>query len=119
MADASNSYRTIRALFPNLPQVLKEKQKEVLVNLVANKNVLAVLPTGYGKSLLFIVSPLLLSGCCIVVSPLLSINLNIKSTCDHYGVSCITLNPDASNAQGNVQPLKLFYLLDVNFEILI
>ena len=105
MADASSCYGTVRALFPNLPQVLKAKQREVLVHLVNKTNVLAVLPTGYGKSLLFIVSPLLLSGCCIVVSPLQSINLNIQATCDHYGVSCITLNSDASNAQGNVQSI--------------
>ena len=37
--------------------ILKEKQIEVIVNLVKGNDVFAVLPTGYGKSLCYICLP--------------------------------------------------------------
>jgi len=45
---------------------LKEKQIEIMANLVTErkKAVLAILPTGYGKSLLYILPPLMLNEVC-------------------------------------------------------
>ena len=51
--------------------VLKEKQTEILKLLeTGNKEIMAILPTGYGKSLIFMICPLLLKGKVIVFSPL-------------------------------------------------
>ena len=41
------------------PEVLKEEQLETLQSLMNGEDTLAVLPTGYGKSLIYILLPLL------------------------------------------------------------
>jgi superfamily II DNA helicase RecQ len=38
--------------------VLKDKQFDIIKNLLESKNMLAVLPTGYGKSLPYMLDPL-------------------------------------------------------------
>ncbi len=52
---------------------LKEKQEEAIRALAVGKDVLAVLPTGYGKSYVFQLPALALPGVTIVVSPLVSL----------------------------------------------
>ena len=42
--------------FPNI-QALRKEQKLCLVNLACGKDVFAILPTGFGKSLIFQLSP--------------------------------------------------------------
>lgn len=63
-------------------QVLQEKfgftsfrpgQEEVIKMLLAGKNILAVLPTGAGKSLLYQLPAYLLPGVVLIVSPLISL----------------------------------------------
>jgi RecQ family ATP-dependent DNA helicase len=53
--------------------VLKPKQEEALRELADGKDLLGVLPTGYGKSYLFQLPALALLGVTIVVSPLVSL----------------------------------------------
>ena len=43
-----------------LKLILKEEQKCAIVNLCNKKNVFAILPTGYGKSIVYTVTPLIL-----------------------------------------------------------
>ncbi|CAG2187190.1 recQ [Mytilus edulis] len=55
---------------------LKEKQKEILDMLQkGKKEIIGILPTGYGKSLIYEIAPLMLSGTVIVISPLTSIQV--------------------------------------------
>jgi replicative superfamily II helicase len=50
----------VKGRVPSLaPFTLKEKQLEVLNHLTKGKDTLAVLPTGYGKTLIFAIYPLL------------------------------------------------------------
>lgn len=55
------------------PVVLKDKQQEALAAIAAGKDLLAVLPTGYGKSFCFQLPALALPGVTIVVSPLVAL----------------------------------------------
>lgn len=55
------------------PLALKPKQQEALKAIAAGKDLLAVLPTGYGKSYVFQLPALILPGITIVVSPLVSL----------------------------------------------
>jgi ATP-dependent DNA helicase RecQ len=55
------------------PVALKDKQIEALDALAHRKDVLAILPTGYGKSFVFQLPALALPGVTIVVSPLVSL----------------------------------------------
>ena len=93
MADFESALdRSLQSYDPSL--VLKDKQLEALRHLYDGKDVLAVLPTGYGKSVIFHLLPTLLShsggGIVIVVSPLNAIIMdqisklaknNIKACC--------------------------------------
>ena len=45
--------------FPSLPQRLKDRQIEVLSFVLQGRDTFAVLPTGYGKSLIYYLLPLL------------------------------------------------------------
>jgi len=51
-----------------LPDPLTPLQKDIVDFLVAGKDVVAVLPTGYGKSLLYILPPLLFDEVRVFVS---------------------------------------------------
>lgn len=51
----------------------REGQKEIITDVLNNQNVLAMLPTGSGKSLCYQLPAYILSGMTIVVSPLLSL----------------------------------------------
>src|SRR6266700_2908044 len=53
--------------------LLKPKQREALRAIAAGKDLLAVLPTGYGKSYVFQLPALALPGVTIVISPLVSL----------------------------------------------
>ncbi|WLR53134.1 ATP-dependent DNA helicase RecQ [Bacillus tianshenii] len=66
----------------NLEQVLEQKfgfatfrtgQKEIIEDVINGKNVLAMLPTGAGKSLCYQLPAYLLEGSVLVISPLLSL----------------------------------------------
>lgn len=48
-------------------------QKEIVENVIAKKDTIALLPTGGGKSICFQVPALMLSGVCIVISPLIAL----------------------------------------------
>lgn len=51
----------------------KGNQQQIIDAVVEGKNVLAILPTGGGKSLCYQIPALLIDGVCIVVSPLLAL----------------------------------------------
>lgn len=51
----------------------REPQEEIIDALLAKKNVIALLPTGGGKSICFQIPALILDGICLVVSPLIAL----------------------------------------------
>jgi len=52
---------------------LKPAQEEVIAAALAGDDVLAVLPTGYGKSVTFQIPAMMREGCAIVISPLIAL----------------------------------------------
>ena len=67
---------------------LKDYQDKIINNILNNKDVIGILPTGYGKSITFQLPALMLDGITLVVSPLIALmqdqvmnlkNKNIKA----------------------------------------
>ena len=53
---------------------LKDKQMEIIEAIVTDKrDVVGLLPTGYGKSMTFLIPPLITRKVCIIISPLISL----------------------------------------------
>ncbi|CAG2229035.1 recQ [Mytilus edulis] len=78
-------------LSPNIK--LKTKQVEVLKLLEAkNLEILAILPTGYGKSLIYQLAPLILDGTVVVFSPLSVIQEEQIQKLRTSGLKCCILN---------------------------
>ncbi len=80
-------------------------QEHIVDSLIAGKNVLAVMPTGSGKSLCFQVPALALGGLTIVVSPLVALMQDQVSTLKLAGVAAETINSSRSREE-NVESWK-------------
>ena len=52
---------------------LKDKQIEVLDNYMAGRDVIGLLPTGYGKSMCYLIPPLMSNKVMFIISPLISL----------------------------------------------
>src|SRR5512139_3494880 len=71
-------------------------QQEVIENVLARRDTLAVMPTGGGKSLCYQIPSLLLSGLTVVVSPLISLMKDQVEQLRAFGVPSVFLNSSLS-----------------------
>ena len=71
-------------------------QREVIENVLARKDTLAVMPTGGGKSLCYQIPSLLFDGLTVVVSPLISLMKDQVEQLRAYGVPSLFLNSTLS-----------------------
>ena len=67
-------------------------QREIIDCLLKNEDVLAVMPTGAGKSICYQVPALCLAGTCLVVSPLISLMKDQVNALVQAGVAAAYLN---------------------------
>ena len=70
----------------------RENQKEIILNILKKRDVLAVMPTGFGKSLCFQIPAILGDGVTLVISPLISLMQDQVSVLRKKGVSAQQLN---------------------------
>lgn len=75
-------------------------QKEIIEHLINGENVLSVMPTGFGKSLCYQLSALMLEGKTVVVSPLIALMNDQVSALKSYGILCEVLHSDQSDKEG-------------------
>src|SRR5215207_3858546 len=71
-------------------------QQEVIENVLAGRDTLAVMPTGGGKSLCYQIPSLLLDGLTVVISPLISLMKDQVEQLRAYGVPSLFLNSSLS-----------------------
>lgn len=94
--DFESSLEKALNLFPEIPK-LKDEQRECLRQLLMeNRDVLAVLPTGYGISIIYQLIPRMLEEKCtvLVVSPLESIREQQKRKMDKVGMLTVDLSEE-------------------------
>lgn len=79
----------------------REGQADVIESLLAGTNVLAIMPTGGGKSLCYQIPALMLPGLTLVVSPLISLMKDQVDALNENGISATFIN--STLTQGEVQ----------------
>lgn len=85
----------------------RSPQEEIITAVLEKKDVLALLPTGYGKSLCYQIPAILQDGLCLVVTPLIALMLdqvenlalkNIRAIAIHSGLSNRDVKKNLENA---------------------
>ncbi|MBA42621.1 MAG: hypothetical protein CMF62_01255 [Magnetococcales bacterium] len=70
----------------------RPNQYEIIKNILDKKDTIAVLPTGYGKSLCFQLPPLLSKQLAIVISPLIALMSDQQSILEKLGIKSCCYN---------------------------
>src|SRR5581483_9526343 len=90
MADLAAAQQALRATFGFT--AFRPGQAEIISAILAGRDVLAVMPTGSGKSLCYQLPALVRDGLTIVVSPLIALMRNQVAQLCGYGVAAAALN---------------------------
>ena len=90
----SDKHAALKTVFGH--DTFRPGQEEVIDTVLSGENVLAVMPTGAGKSLCYQVPSLMLDGCSVVISPLVALMDNQVAALRANGVavSCIHSGQD-------------------------
>jgi ATP-dependent DNA helicase RecQ len=90
MSDLAAAQRTLRTTFGF--EAFRPGQAEIVSAILDGRDVLAVMPTGSGKSLCYQLPALLRDGLTIVVSPLIALMRNQVAQLRGYGIAAAALN---------------------------
>ena len=91
---------------------LKDKQFEVINAFLNGNDVIGLLPTGYGKSMTYILPPLLTKKTMFVICPLISLMEDQKDNLEKVGINVATLHCNNTNKQE-----EIFKIIDGNIKI--
>jgi ATP-dependent DNA helicase RecQ len=100
MADLAAAHQALRSTFGFA--AFRPDQAEIISSILEGQDVLAVMPTGSGKSLCYQLPALVRDGLTVVVSPLIALMRNQVAQLRSYGVAAAALNsandPDENRA---------------------
>jgi len=91
---------------------LKEKQIEVINELLLGNDVIGLLPTGYGKSLCYLLPPLITKKTIFIISPLISLMDDQKDKLNKMNIPCAALNGNNKNKDE-----EIFKIIDGEIKI--
>lgn len=81
----------------------REGQQEVIAKLIAKEDVLAIMPTGGGKSLCYQIPALLFDGLSIIVSPLISLMKDQVDALLTEGIAATYINSTLNNQEIDIR----------------
>jgi ATP-dependent DNA helicase RecQ len=90
MAEMAEAEKTLRETFGFA--AFRPGQSEIVETILAGRDVLAVMPTGSGKSLCYQLPALLREGLTLVVSPLIALMRNQVTQLRSYGIAATSLS---------------------------
>ncbi|MGI4876380.1 MAG: DNA helicase RecQ [Janthinobacterium lividum] len=81
-------------------------QGDIVRDVCAGRDVLAIMPTGAGKSLCYQVPALVRPGCALVISPLIALMADQVRALRAYGVRAAALNSQSSDGEATIAALR-------------
>src|SRR5947209_5306114 len=104
-------------------QEFRPAQKQVIDQVLAGQDALAVMPTGSGKSLCYQLPALALPGLTLVVSPLIALMKDQVDQLNHLGLPATVINSSVSREQQRSRleqamagKIKLLYIAPERFQ---
>jgi len=82
-------------------ETFRDGQKEIIENILMKKDVLAIMPTGGGKSLCYQIPALIMDGTVIVISPLISLMKDQVDTLQQLEIDAAFINSSLSTGELN------------------
>src|SRR6202166_2957717 len=97
MSDLAAAQRILRSTFGF--ETFRPGQGDIVSAILDGRDVLAVMPTGSGKSLCYQLPALLRGGLTVVISPLIALMRNQVAQLRGYGIAAASLNSSNDFAQ--------------------
>ena len=88
----------------------RDNQEEIIDNIVDKKDVIAVLPTGGGKSIIFQIAGLLLEDKVIIITPLIALMKDQVNNLNSHGINACYICSDNKKDIKNIYKYKFIYL---------
>ncbi|GAA0180588.1 DNA helicase RecQ [Clostridium sediminicola] len=92
----------------------RQGQKEVIYDVLDNRDVVAIMPTGAGKSMCFQVPAVLFDGITIVISPLISLMKDQVDSLKEAGINATFINSTLSTTEINN---RMFRILSGDYKL--
>ena len=86
---------------------LNDEQFEIINNLLLGNDVIGLLRTGGGKTMTFILPPLLVKKVMLIISPLISLMEDQKEKLDSKGIPCSALHSNNVNKLEDIENILL------------
>jgi ATP-dependent DNA helicase RecQ len=95
--DSDRLRQSLKTLFGY--ETFRSHQEEIIRAILEGRDAFAVMPTGSGKSLCYQIPAHLLDGCCVVVSPLISLMKDQVDAACQNGLRAASINSSQSDGE--------------------
>ena len=85
----------------------KGEQESVITNVLKGNNTFVIMPTGGGKSMCYLLPPLLVKKVILIISPLISLMEDQKEKLDSKGIPCSALHSNNVNKFEDIENILL------------
>ncbi len=104
MLAATNPHDVLRSVF-GFP-AFRGEQEAIIADVCAGRDVLAIMPTGAGKSLCYQRPALVRPGCGVIISPLIALMQDQVRAMRAFGVRAGALNSQSDDADATIRALR-------------